>query len=225
MKSASPGTGSKPRPVCPEVVPADVPDFVSASQSASACTMRSRRLETKFQRMKRGPSGAPPTPRCAHRAARARARRDQLDERRARIVHSKRTPDDLRGVARRGAATACSCGSRCRRSSRKGPPGFAHTAARDIPELVLDGVRVRVLVGQAFGRASPVATASPTLYLDLLLAPGATLELPKGAAEQALYGVDQGFEIDAAPVPAFTLAVRGRRSRTGSVERAIKSHG
>jgi hypothetical protein len=44
-----------------------------ASQSSCACTMRSLRLDTKFQTMKRWPSGAPPTNAMrAPRAARSR---------------------------------------------------------------------------------------------------------------------------------------------------------
>jgi len=46
-----------------------------------------------------------------------------------------------------------------------------------------------VLVGRAFGEISPVAAASPTVYLDVMLAPGGTLELPALALELAVYAV------------------------------------
>jgi redox-sensitive bicupin YhaK (pirin superfamily) len=69
------------------------------------------------------------------------------------------------------------------------------------------GARVRVLVGEAFGRASPVNTLSPTLYLDVALDPGASLTIPDAAQERAIYSVDEGFSVDGFDVPPFTLAV------------------
>ncbi|MCQ9224956.1 hypothetical protein NQ022_11010, partial [Streptococcus suis] len=49
---------------------------------------------------------------------------------------------------------------------------------------------VRVLIGNAFGATSPVATLSPTLYLDVRLLAGGTLELPALAPEMAVYAVE-----------------------------------
>jgi redox-sensitive bicupin YhaK (pirin superfamily) len=53
-----------------------------------------------------------------------------------------------------------------------------------------------------------VATRSPTLYLDILLRAGASLQLPE-AAERALYGVDAGYALDGQPLPAFSMRVLG----------------
>ncbi|MEO7150660.1 MAG: pirin family protein [Burkholderiaceae bacterium] len=121
------------------------------------------------------------------------------------IVHSERTPDDLRDTTRRSHGlqlwVALPAGH------DEDAPSFAHTPAAALPEIDVDGARVRVLVGSAFGRVSPVQTASPTLYLDLQLAPGATLELPALADEAALYGIDNDYDVDAQPVAACSMAL------------------
>jgi redox-sensitive bicupin YhaK (pirin superfamily) len=91
--------------------------------------------------------------------------------------------------------------------------------------LELGPVCVRVLVGQAWGRRSPVAVLSPTLYLEIDLPAGATLDLPDLAAESgvdaaqfelALYGVDAGFELAGAAVPAHQLVVLPRQDEAGA---------
>jgi redox-sensitive bicupin YhaK (pirin superfamily) len=64
-----------------------------------------------------------------------------------------------------------------------------------------------VLVGEAFGAASPVRTLSPTRFVGLDCAAGAALAIPAAAEERALYSVDSPFELDGAPVPGRTLAV------------------
>ncbi len=67
-------------------------------------------------------------------------------------------------------------------------PSFHHYPARQIPSKQLDGVAVRVLMGEAYGLKSPVKTLSPTLYVEAELEEGATLTLPD-AEERALYVV------------------------------------
>ena len=87
-------------------------------------------------------------------------------------------------------------------------PSFSHTPAAAIPALQRPGVALRVLIGNAFGIASPVPTRSPTLYLDIALEAGAELELPGDLArERALYGVDDAFAVDGTPVPPHRMAV------------------
>ena len=86
-------------------------------------------------------------------------------------------------------------------------PSFVHTPAAAIPEVQVDGATVRVLIGTAFGQTSPVATYAPTLYLDIALPAGATLEIPALAQEMALYTVDAPVQINGQPVDALMLAV------------------
>jgi redox-sensitive bicupin YhaK (pirin superfamily) len=122
------------------------------------------------------------------------------------IVHSERTPDDLRGVARR--SHGLQLWSALPEANEEDAPAFAHTPASAIPEVQRDGMTLRVLIGSAFGLVSPVKTLSPTLYLDFACAPGAALAIAGDIApERALYSVDAGFELDGVSVPPFTLAV------------------
>jgi len=121
------------------------------------------------------------------------------------IVHSERTPDDLRGVVRRSHGLQLWCALPV--EHEEDVPSFQHTAAAAIPCTAEPGVTVRVLVGSAFGVTSPVATLSPTLYLDLALEPGASLRLPDAAAERAIYSVDGDVVLDDTSVPACTMAV------------------
>ncbi|SDN96632.1 hypothetical protein SAMN05216303_101140 [Rhodoferax sp. OV413] len=86
-------------------------------------------------------------------------------------------------------------------------PSFTHTPADTIPELTVGDADVRVLIGQAWGQTSPVATFAPTIYLDIALPTGGLLELPPLAQELAVYPVDGDVEIDGTLLPAHTLAL------------------
>jgi redox-sensitive bicupin YhaK (pirin superfamily) len=120
------------------------------------------------------------------------------------VVHSERTPDDLRGRVRR--SHGLQLWAALPESDEELAPSFVHTPAAAIPVLDRDGVTLRVLIGSAFGLGSPVATRSPTLYLDIALRPGAALRLPP-AEERALYAVDAPFTLDGQTVPARQMVV------------------
>lgn len=66
---------------------------------------------------------------------------------------------------------------------------------------------MRVLVGAAYGEASPVRPASPTLYLDVKLDAGATLVLPALAPEWALFAPTDPLGVNGQALPAATMAV------------------
>jgi redox-sensitive bicupin YhaK (pirin superfamily) len=98
---------------------------------------------------------------------------------------------------------------------------FSHTPDHALPCWERGGVAARVLVGRAFGLDSPVPTRSPTLYVDLQLARGATLTLPADVArERALYLVDGACLVDDAALPRHTMAVltEGQAVRVASPE-------
>lgn len=65
-------------------------------------------------------------------------------------------------------------------------PAFYHYPAAQIPQLSVDGVTVRVIMGSAYGQTSPVKQFAETLYLEANLKAGQCLQLPQ-AAERALY--------------------------------------
>jgi redox-sensitive bicupin YhaK (pirin superfamily) len=122
------------------------------------------------------------------------------------IVHSERTPDDLRGRARR--SHGLQLWTALPEADEESAPSFSHIPAAAIPSLELGGAVLRVLIGAAFGAVSPLPTRSPTLYLDIALAAGAQLDLPGSLGrERALYAVDAGFALDDEAVAALTMVV------------------
>jgi redox-sensitive bicupin YhaK (pirin superfamily) len=121
------------------------------------------------------------------------------------IVHSERTPDDLRGVARRSHGLQLWCA--LPEAHEETAPSFQHTPAAAIPQFEAGGATVRVLIGAAFGVQSPVATLSPTLYLDIACVAGTRLEIPAAAQERALYAVDAPFRLDGTAFEANQLVV------------------
>jgi redox-sensitive bicupin YhaK (pirin superfamily) len=66
-----------------------------------------------------------------------------------------------------------------------------------------------VLIGEAFGRASPVQTHGATVYLDVALAANGCIDVPPLAQELGVYAVDGEASIDGEPIAAQTLAVLG----------------
>jgi redox-sensitive bicupin YhaK (pirin superfamily) len=120
------------------------------------------------------------------------------------IVHSERTPDDLRGSTRR--SHGLQLWAALPEADEEMAPSFAHTPAADIPELEVGGAMLRVLVGSAFGATSPVAVRSPTLYLDIALQAGDALPLPP-ATERAVYVVEGAVQLDGAPLAPQTMTV------------------
>ncbi|MEO7885282.1 MAG: pirin family protein [Polaromonas sp.] len=120
------------------------------------------------------------------------------------IVHSERAPDDLRGTAyvNHGLQLWAALPSEFEETA----PGFSHTPAESIPEAWVDGAMVRILVGEAFGKTSPVKTYSHTLYLDVALKAGTPFTLPPLAEQMALYAVDGDLQVDGQSLPMHTLA-------------------
>jgi hypothetical protein len=73
-------------------------------------------------------------------------------------------------------------------------PEFHHHPARDLPAVGIDGTRVRVLAGSAFGETSPVRTFSPLFYADAAMPKGSELRLPNEHEERAAYIVSGTVE-------------------------------
>ena len=121
------------------------------------------------------------------------------------IVHSERKPEAERN------STYTNHGLQLwlalPESAQEVKASFTHTPAHAIPEVRDGDAQVRVLVGQALGQQSPVATLSPTLYLDVQLPPGGSWTLPMLAEEQAVYVVQGDLQLDATALAPNTMAV------------------
>lgn len=121
------------------------------------------------------------------------------------IAHSERSPADQRaaGPALDGIQTWLALP----RAKEEVAPAFEHVAAADLPLVEGDGVRLTLIMGEAFGARSPVTQHSPTLYAAIDLAPGASLELDREADERALYLTGGDANVDGFELGAMELAL------------------
>lgn len=101
------------------------------------------------------------------------------------ITHSERTPDAVRATGQRVHGVQAWVALPL--AEEGSAPSFVHHDAASLPSRELEGARVRVLVGEAFGLASPVRCASPTVYVDVALEDGAALVIEDVALERAIY--------------------------------------
>jgi redox-sensitive bicupin YhaK (pirin superfamily) len=137
------------------------------------------------------------------------------------IVHSERTPDDLRSQVR--SLHGLQLWVALPLDQEEAAPAFTHTPSAAIPEWRAPGVLVRVLVGSASfaGEAlcSPVPALAPVLYLDIQLDAGASLVLPD-APERALYLLDGDAQVDGDNLEPQVLSVVDGHSVLSSVNGA-----
>jgi redox-sensitive bicupin YhaK (pirin superfamily) len=66
-------------------------------------------------------------------------------------------------------------------------PSFHHHPASTLPETSLEGVRLRVLAGVAYGLTSPARVSSPMFYVEAALPAATRIALPEGYEERAAY--------------------------------------
>jgi hypothetical protein len=84
-------------------------------------------------------------------------------------------------------------------------PAFYHYPSETIPSFDIDGVDVRVIMGSAYGHASPVNVFSDTLYLEADIKAGQRLQLPS-SPERAVYVAKGALQIGGTEVPQHTMA-------------------
>ena len=120
------------------------------------------------------------------------------------IVHSERAGDDLAVTSRlHGLQSWIALPIELEEIE----PTFLHYPASSLPDLVIDGCTVRVIMGSAYGQQSPVLTYSPTLYLDAALPANARLTLLDEAPERAVYVVAGRVALGGETYGEGTLAV------------------
>jgi redox-sensitive bicupin YhaK (pirin superfamily) len=110
------------------------------------------------------------------------------------ITHSERSPADERaaGPALDGIQTWLALPQDIEEIA----PAFEHVPSSDLPIVDAGGVRLQLIMGDAFGVHSPVTQHSPTIYAAIELASGASLPIEHEADERALYLLDGDAEVD-----------------------------
>ncbi|MER8845439.1 MULTISPECIES: pirin family protein [Mesorhizobium] len=121
------------------------------------------------------------------------------------IVHSERTPQELRGapMSISGLQTWLALPD----GKEEVAPVFENTAALRLPEIDAEGVSGRVVIGEFQGLRSPVRADTETLYADLRVAPGASVKIPADAEERAIYTLEGEVSISSDVFPAERLLV------------------
>lgn len=128
------------------------------------------------------------------------------------IVHSERTPPALQqsGSHLHGIQAWVALPLDLEEKN----PGFDHYPEDTIPTVSAPGARLVVVIGEAYGASSPVLTASKTLYVEVDLQAGASIEVPDNYDEVAVYLVDGEMVIGDDVVRAGTMAVLNSGART-----------
>ena len=124
------------------------------------------------------------------------------------IVHSERTPKEL--VDRPHRSHGLQLWIALPEALEDAAPSFQHVAAEAVPSVRIAGALAHVVAGAAFGAASPVRTASPTLAVvfDCDVASGTSIALAPGdATERALYAIDHPIEVDGVKFDECTMVV------------------
>ncbi|XP_030930566.1 pirin-like protein [Quercus lobata] len=92
-------------------------------------------------------------------------------------------------------------------------PRYQEILSKDVAEAIKDGIKVRVIAGEALGTKSPIYTRTPTMYLDYTLKPGAHLQQPIPISWNAFIYVLEGEGIfgnaKSSPTAAHHLLLLG----------------
>jgi Pirin C-terminal cupin domain len=76
---------------------------------------------------------------------------------------------------------------RCPRPMRTRSRASSTIAKEALPVIESEGIRLRLVLGQAYGETVPASVFSDTFYADVQLKPGARIPLPDDHEERELY--------------------------------------
>ena len=109
------------------------------------------------------------------------------------VTHSERTSEETRGKRHKlfGIQTWLALPE----AHEDMAPDFEHHKQGALPHIEDTGVSARLILGTAYGATSPVSMLSETFYLDVQLAPGASIPLPDDHEDRGVYVTQGSIEI------------------------------
>ncbi|OAN84396.1 hypothetical protein A8B78_06995 [Jannaschia sp. EhC01] len=81
------------------------------------------------------------------------------------------------------------------KDAEDGAAAFVHAPKADLPLLEGEGKQLRLILGNAYGEAAPVATPSNMFYADALLEAGASLPMPEDHEDRGAYVLDGAVSV------------------------------
>ncbi len=121
------------------------------------------------------------------------------------IVHSERSSPEARD--RDLTLHAIQSWVALPRAHEETEPSFHHHGAETLPSLEIDGVRLRLIAGSAYGVTSPVKVFSPTFYLAAEMPAGASLILPSEHEERAVHLAAGAVSVEGQSLKVGQMAV------------------
>jgi len=131
------------------------------------------------------------------------------------IVHSERTPEDLRRTGSR--ISGIQCWVALPEEFEEIPPSFNHYPAQSLPEFTIGDVQLKLLLGKAFNQQSPVKVHSDLFYLYVTLPKGSKLTFPLEGREGAVYVVEGSLQVNEKQIDQYAMAV-GRKCGNLEIE-------
>lgn len=122
------------------------------------------------------------------------------------IVHSERSPPPRADARLHGMQFWLALP----KALEETDPAFLHYPAAVLPRWREGAAAVELLIGEAFGRSSPVRADHPTLYLSLAFEAAGGLTLPAPPEECAVYVAQGALTVAGVEVGAGRLAVLER---------------
>lgn len=121
------------------------------------------------------------------------------------IVHSERTPPDLRQTGAR--LNGIQLWVALPEKHEEIAPSFFHLPADQVPEWNEGEVKVRLMLGEILGRRSPVPVHSDLFYMAANIPKGQQIRLSPDGRERAVYVVQGEVQIANTKVAPFHMAV------------------
>ncbi len=121
------------------------------------------------------------------------------------IAHSERTAPERRRAGE--PLHGLQCWVAMPAALEESAPAFVHHDAAELPVEAGEGKTVRVIAGSLYGKTSPLATLTHTIFADVTLDAGASLPLDAEAEECAIYVVSGEIDIQGDRFAAGRLLV------------------
>ncbi|MEM8662723.1 MAG: pirin family protein, partial [Pseudomonadota bacterium] len=123
----------------------------------------------------------------------------------AGIVHSERTAPERRDSGQHlfGMQTWVALPQALEESA----PDFVHHGADALPAVTDGALKMRLIAGETHGLASPLETASATLYADVALTAGGQFQIEAKYTERAIYILSGALHLDNAVHEAGRLLI------------------